>query len=174
MKKKMLILLMVVFSINTYSQENVEKENIEVSEKKNVLSIEYYNEAKEILKKYPKSKITAEDLYQSAAKVYQESGIIVPVKLAISQGIMETGLGTMGVGKSRNNPYSIYSSKNKGYKNFTTLQKGIESYYYLISSNYLIKKTVDELLVKFVNKNNKRYASDLNYEKKIRKLFHSL
>lgn len=168
---KKIILLFVMVSSNLYSQD---AEDTQTDIKTEAVGVEYYNEAKEILKKYPKSKITAEDLYESAVKIYQDNGIIVPVKLAITQGILETGLGTMGVGKSRNNPYSIYGGKTKGYKYFNTLREGVESYYYLISSKYLKKKSIEKLLVNFVNTNNKRYASDVTYEKKLRKVFYSL
>ena len=128
----------------------------------------YYYNSKKILDKYPKSRIKAEHLYNSAKKIYEEKGIIVPYKLAISQAILETSLGNSGVGKSRNNPFSINSKK--GYKRYDLIENGVLDYYYFISNRYLYCKTLDQLLINFTNCSNKRYAQDRSYEKRLKNL----
>lgn len=127
----------------------------------------YYYEAKKILGSFPKSKITAEDLYQSALKIYDEQQITVPYQLAIAQAITETSLGNSGVGKSRNNPFSINSKK--GYLIFPTMSDGVLAYYNFIAIKYLSCRTLSQLLNNFSNCNGKRYASDKTYEAKLKK-----
>jgi uncharacterized FlgJ-related protein len=154
--KKVLILLLVMFSFSVNAQ----------------IDSTYYFKSKKILDKYPKSRIKAEDLYQSAQQVYNKSGIIVPYKLVISQAIIETSLGNAGVGKSRNNPFSLNSKL--GYKRYTSIQDGILDYYFYITNNYLCCKSVDELLNNFKNCRGKRYAVSRSYETKLRKKYRLL
>jgi flagellum-specific peptidoglycan hydrolase FlgJ len=132
----------------------------------------YYYESKKILEKYPKSRIKAEDLFESAKKIYDEKGIIVPYKLAISQAIIETSLGNTGVGKSKNNPFSLNSKE--GYRKYELIKNGVLDYYYFISNRYLNCKTAEQLLNNFVNCNGKRYAQDRRYEKLLKKQYNTL
>lgn len=156
MKRKLITLMMLVTSAVCFSQ---------------VDSTYYYN-AKRILDNYPKSRIKPEFLYDSAVKTYNENSIVVPYELAIAQSIIETSLGNTGVGKSKNNPFSI-NSKN-GYINYATIEEGISAYYSRLSKNYLKNKTLDQLLKKFTNNIGKRYASDKLYETRLRKRINAL
>ena len=122
----------------------------------------YYENSKTILKNYKKSRITAEQLYNIANEVNDSLGIVVPYELAISQALLETGLGSTGVGKNRNNPFSINSSK--GYRYYDKIEDGIRAYYYLMARRYLKCRTYEQLLTNFVNCNNKRYAEYKGYE----------
>jgi flagellum-specific peptidoglycan hydrolase FlgJ len=132
----------------------------------------YYYNSKKILEKYPKSRIKAEDLFESAKKIYDEKGIIVPYKLVITQAIIETSLGTSGVGKTKNNPFSLNSKE--GYRKYELIENGILAYYYFISNRYLNCKTVEQLLNNFTNCKGKRYAQDKRYEKRLKKQYNLL
>ena len=145
------LILLILFTTISYGQ---------------VDSIYYFNSQK-IIEHYPKSRITAEDLFEIASEVNDSLGIIVPYELALSQAVIETSLGSSGVGKSKNNPYSINSSK--GYRKYSTMKEGIRVYYYLIAKRYLKYRTKEQLLQNFVNRSKNRYASDSNYELKLRK-----
>lgn len=127
----------------------------------------YYFNSKKILEHYPKSKINAEDLYSIAIEINDEFGIIVPYELALGQAIIETGLGAVGVGKTRNNPYSINSKK--GYVRYSTVKDGIRGYYRIMARRYLNCKTQEQLLKNFVNCSKRRYASFVGYEIKLKK-----
>ncbi len=153
MKKLLLLVMVICYSTYGYGQ---------------VDSTYYYN-SKKILEKYPKSRIKAEDLFESAKKIYDEKGIIVPYKLAISQAIIETSLGNSGVGKTRNNPFSLNSKE--GYRKYELIENGVLDYYYFISNKYLNCKTAEQLLGNFINCGGKRYASDRNYERKLKKQY---
>jgi len=126
----------------------------------------YYHESKKILDHFPTTKISAVDLYSAALEVYEVYNIIVPYQLAIAQAIIETSLGNAGVGKTRNNPFSINSKK--GYVNYPSMGTGVKAYYYFMATKYLQCKTLPQLLRNFVNCNNKRYAKDKLYERKVK------
>lgn len=132
----------------------------------------YYQKAKEILLKYPKSKVKAEHLYNSAKTTYDETGIVVPYKLAISQAIIETSLGNTGVGIRKNNPFSLNS--RKGYIYFRNYELGVLAYYRKMAKFYLLCKTVDDLLKNFVNCDGYRYATTPLYEVRLLKVYNSL
>lgn len=127
----------------------------------------YYKNCSKILERFPKSRITAEDLYFSAKEIYEKDSILVPLELVIAQGLLETSLGTTGVGKERNNPFSINSKK--GYIRYSTIREGVLAYYKLISSKYLRCRTLNQLLTNFVNCTGKRYAVSRKYEVMLRK-----
>lgn len=132
----------------------------------------YYQNAKEILLKYPKTRVTAEHLYNSAKTAYDETGIVVPYKLAISQAIIETSLGNTGVGIKKNNPFSLNSPN--GYIYYKDIEFGVLAYYRKMTKTYLKCKTIDQLLINFVNCNNQRYATTPLYEGRLRKVYYSL
>lgn len=156
MRKQILTITILLLSIISYSQ----------------IDSTYYYNSKKVLEKFPKSRITAEDLYISAVETYDKQGIIVPYKLAISQAIIETSLGNTGVGLTRNNPFSINSKK--GYIKYDNITDGTKAYYLYISLNYLKCKSIVDLMKKFKNCNNKRYASDPKYENRLRKIYKKL
>lgn len=156
---KKLCVLLLLLTLSGYSQ----------------IDSTYYYDCKKILEHYPKSRITAESLYHIANEVNDSLGIIVPYELALSQAVVETSLGSAGVGKSRNNPYSI-NSRN-GYIIYNNVDDGVRVYYYLMARKYLKCRTQSQLLQKFVNCNNRRYASYEGYELKCRNqiiFFHKL
>lgn len=156
MKKTLFIIFAILIS------------NISVSQ----IDSTYYYKCEKILKNYPKSRISAKDLYNAQIYVYEKYNIEVPCELAISQAIIETSLGNSGVGKSRNNPYSI-NSKN-GYKRYVKIYDGVLAYYDLMSRRYLKCKTVDEILYNFRNCKGGRYATSNSYTYELRKVYYKL
>jgi len=92
---KKLLLPIIIICVSAYSQ----------------IDSSYYYNSKKILEKYPKSRIRAEHLYNSTKIIYEEKGIVVPYKLAMTQAILESSLGNSGVGKTRNNTFNINSKK---------------------------------------------------------------
>jgi flagellum-specific peptidoglycan hydrolase FlgJ len=125
----------------------------------------YEQSADLILGKY-KSSITGEMFANSWKKSKLETGIDVPVYLALSQAFLESGLGKSKLSKSNNNPYSIRLRSGE-YKKFRTLQEGIDCYYSLISVRYLSCKSLETLLEDFTSCKGYRYAEDSLYEKKL-------
>ena len=132
----------------------------------------YYYKCEKILKSYPKSKITASDLYNASLITYEKHNIVVPAELAIAQAIVETSLGNSGVGKSRNNPYSINS--RKGYKRYKRISDGVLEYYDMMARNYLRCKNTEQLLYNFRNCKGGRYATSETYTSYLRKIYYKI
>lgn len=132
----------------------------------------YYLKCVKILKKYPKSRIKASDLYNASLKTYEKHNIVVPAELAIAQAIVETSLGNSGVGKSRNNPYSINS--RKGYKRYKLISDGVLEYYDMMARNYLRCRSTEQLLQNFKNCKGGKYATSNKYLPYLRKIYYEI
>jgi peptidoglycan hydrolase-like protein with peptidoglycan-binding domain len=112
--------------------------------------------------------ITGNMLAKSAKYVFDRYRKFVPAELALAQLTAEGGIGNKDVNSrpiKTKNPFNVgnVDSGNDVYSN--DVQKGIDTYYTLIATNYLGKgKTANDLVSNFVNKDNQRYASNTNYE----------
>lgn len=139
----------------------------------------YAKDANEYLKRpaFKGTALTGEMLASSARKAYETTGKILPVEFVLSQGQFETMLGKNL--KSSNNFFNygnfddVVDNKGRVIKkgqvvHFDTPQKGVDAYYNLMANNYLVNKTPDDLLKNFVNTAGNRYASDPQYENKIK------
>lgn len=102
-------------------------------------------------------------------EVYQETCVVVPVELAISQVILESAAGTRGR-SALNNPFNVGEWDNGTKISFSHPSDGIKAYYRLMANDYLQKRDMEDLLINFLNKNGHRYASDVNYERKLKVL----
>lgn len=94
----------------------------------------------------------------------------VDICFVLAQGEIESHFGTKGIASKLNSVFNVgvYDDKtvetvNKKYK-FDYANESIEPYLKLLTTKYLVNKTEEELLIKFVDVNNKRYASNPNYE----------
>lgn len=94
----------------------------------------------------------------------------VNVCFVLAQGEIESHFGTKGVASRLNSVFNvgIYDGKtseqiDSKYK-FEYPNESIEPYLKLLTTRYLVNKTEEELLIKFIDINNKRYASNPNYE----------
>lgn len=94
----------------------------------------------------------------------------IDICFALAQGEIESHFGTKGVASKLNSVFNvgIYDGKtteeiDNKYK-FDYPNESIEPYLKLLINRYLINKTEDDLMKKFVDKDGKRYASNPNYE----------
>ena len=94
----------------------------------------------------------------------------IDICFALAQGEIESHFGTKGVASKLNSVFNvgIYDGKtaeeiNNKYK-FDYPNESIEPYLKLLINRYLINKTEEDLMKKFVDKDGKRYASNPNYE----------
>lgn len=115
--------------------------------------------------------ITGMMLAKGAELAFRNHRKYIPPELALSQLLLEGGIGNNDV-QSRpirtKNPFNVenYDVGRSDY--YDDVQIAINRYYTLISTNYLSGgKTASDLAQNFVNKNNNRYASDRNYENKL-------
>ena len=125
-----------------------------------------------INKKNPKSPIKGSMLATGAKRAYEKYGVFVPLELALAQLTLEGGLSTDMNSKPLRtmNPFNVGNVDSGASKKHNDWQSGIDAYYDLMAKNYIVPskgRTAESLLKNFVNVENKRYASDKNYETKL-------
>lgn len=94
----------------------------------------------------------------------------IDICFVLAQGEIESHFGTKGIASKLNSVFNvgIYDGKtaeeiDNKYK-FDYPNESIEPYLKLLVDRYLINKTEEDLMKKFVDKDSKRYASNPNYE----------
>ena len=94
----------------------------------------------------------------------------IDICFVLAQGEIESHFGTKGIASKLNSVFNvgIYDGKtteeiDNKYK-FDYPNESIEPYLKLLIDRYLINKTEEDLMKKFVDKDGKRYASNPNYE----------
>jgi hypothetical protein len=97
----------------------------------------------------------------------------IDICFALSQAEIESHFGTKGIASKLNSVFNvgIYDGKtaeeiDNKYK-FDYPNESIEPYLKLLNERYLVNKTEQDLIKKFVDINGNRYASNPNYENMI-------
>lgn len=111
--------------------------------------------------------IKSEMLSLAARNAYDSTGVFLPVELALSQAQWESDMGRAGRSPITN-PYNVGEYDTGTVLFFETTFDGIQAYYYLTCNNYLKHKSLNELLVDFVDYRGYRYASHPSYEQNIK------
>ena len=184
MKKRILLILLGYIYYQTNSSSTINSNEIKKEIENDTIDI-FFEKYKENAQKYLNRPIfkgtplTGELLSKYAKDVYKSTYILIPVEFALAQCQIESGMGRYG--KSfKTNPYNIGEFDNGTKIVFETTEQGVKAYFNLLAKRYLsniglkkqkriIFKSVDELLENFVDVNGYRYASDKNYEKKLKK-----
>lgn len=100
----------------------------------------------------------------------------------LAQGHIESHFGTKGTARKTNSVFNVGAydghSAERQKKNgfyYEHPDKSIEPYLKLLTNNYLVYgKSELELLIKFVDHNEKRYASNKNYESMLQEKYNKL
>ena len=113
-------------------------------------------------------------LAKAARNAFNRFKKFVPPELALAQLALEGGIGN-GDMSSRpirtKNPFNVGNVDTGGNKYNFDVQSGIQTYYDLIANKYLGNgKTAKDLVNKFVNKDDQRYASVPEYEKSLNQI----
>ena len=105
----------------------------------------------------------------------------VDICFVLAQAELESHFGTKGLGSKFNNVFNVdVHDKVKGKKDMNDKyiykypNESIEPYLQLLVNKYLVNKLESDLLVKYVDINGARYASDVDYEAKLRSKYNSI
>jgi len=131
---------------------------------------DYKRNAQEYLNRplFKGTPITGEIMANCAVRTYLKHKILVPLPLVLAQGQFESKMGTKGR-SPKNNPFNIGEYDGKTVIKFNSTENGVQAYFNIIASRYLISKSISQLMNNFTNLNAHRYASDPNYEKKLKR-----
>lgn len=150
---------------------------IELTTKMNIVKMEIINEMDNyIFEVAPNCEINSKVFFELCDK-YE-----IDVRFAMAQGHIESHYATKGTAAKTKSIFNVGAFD--GYSAVKQIQKGfgyndpndsIEPYLALLNKDYLVNgKTIDDLLVNFVNKSNKRYASNPKYERMLRNTFNNI
>jgi hypothetical protein len=111
--------------------------------------------------------ITGDMLEKAARKTFEKYGQVPPVSFVLSQAQFESGMGTKGR-NPKTNPFNVGEFDSGTKQRFKNTQEGIDAYYDLIMKDYAKSNGIGHLYENYVNKNGDRYASNPNYENKLK------
>lgn len=105
----------------------------------------------------------------------------VDICFVLAQAEIESHFGTKGLGSRFNNVFNVNvhdavkseKDMNKNYI-YQYPNESIEPYLQLLTTKYLVNKIESDLLVKYTDVNGLRYATDANYENKLRSKYNSI
>lgn len=166
MRNKIILILFLLVNLNS---NGITGGGDETTKKEKNTFVTYKQKADLYLKRnhFKGTPINGDILSQSAKKVYDSTGILVPLELVLSQAQWESGMGLRGR-SPKTNPFNIGEYGNETVVKFKTTKEGVEAYYYLMATKYLKCKTVEELLNDFTNCNGYRYAYGKKYENRVK------
>ena len=98
----------------------------------------------------------------------------IEVKFALAQGEIESHFGTKGLASKTNSVWNVgaydnhFYSKIMGTYKYSHPNESIEPYLKLLYEKYLTNEVEEGLLRNFVDHNGNRFASDKNYEERLK------
>ena len=105
----------------------------------------------------------------------------IDICFVLAQGEIESHFGTKGLGSKFNNIFNVdVHDKVKNQKDmkkkyiYKYPNQSIEPYLQLLTTKYLVNKLESDLLIKYVDINGSRYATDIDYEAKLRSKYNSI
>lgn len=101
----------------------------------------------------------------------------VDIKFVLAQGELESHFATKGIGSKLNNVFNVgvfdeYTSNDvKSNYKYHYPNQSIKPYLELITTRYLVNKLEEDLMDNYIDVDGNRYASDINYEKKLKEKY---
>lgn len=136
-----------------------------------------YHETKALLctevQKYIDS-VAPESNLRGYAVVEECEKFNIDIKFVLAQGEIESHFATKGIGGKLHNVFNIgvfdglsTESINSTYK-YNYPNQSIRPYLKLLTERYLVNKLEEDLMINYVDIDGNRYASDPNYESKLK------
>jgi flagellum-specific peptidoglycan hydrolase FlgJ len=106
----------------------------------------------------------------------------VDIAFVLAQGQIESHFGTTGTARKTNSVFNVgaydgYSAsrqRSNGF-GFSHPNESVEPYLILLTNNYLVNgKTINDLMVSYINYLGMRYASDTRYEYMLRSVYNKI
>lgn len=101
----------------------------------------------------------------------------IDIKFVLAQGELESHFATKGLGGKLNNVFNVgvfdnisYAEIPENYR-YDNPNQSIRPYLELLANKYLVDKIETDLLIEYVNKDGSRYATDTNYESKLKERY---
>ena len=145
--------------------------DVQVNKKANEIYNRYNEQANAYLSRpeFKNSPLKGKHIAEAARKLYKDTGYEFPIELALSQGQMESGLGTNL--KTKNNVWNVGNwDKDAKVTDFDSPSTSAYNYMKTMYNDYFDKgkKNPEQLLKKgLVNAEGKRYSSNPDYEKNV-------
>lgn len=99
----------------------------------------------------------------------------INLKFILAQAHLESHFGTQGLAKHTNSIFNVGTyDDGQILHRYEHPNESIEPYLQLLRNNYLIDKTEEDLLEKFIDRNGSRYASSQQYEKDLSRIIRNI
>lgn len=106
----------------------------------------------------------------------------VDIAFVLAQGQIESHFGTTGTARKTNSVFNVgaydgYSAAKQRANGFgfSHPNESVEPYLILLTNNYLVNgKTINDLMVSYINYLGMRYASDTRYEYMLRSVYNKI
>lgn len=106
----------------------------------------------------------------------------VDIAFVLAQGQIESHFGTAGTARKTNSVFNVgaydgYSASQQRANGFgfSHPNESVEPYLILLTNNYLVNgKTINDLMVSYINYLGMRYASDTRYEYMLRSVYNKI
>lgn len=106
----------------------------------------------------------------------------VDIAFVLAQGQIESHFGTTGTARKTNSVFNVgaydgYSASKQRANGFgfSHPNESVEPYLILLTNNYLVNgKTINDLMVSYINYLGMRYASDTRYEHMLRSVYNKI
>ena len=175
MKKKFLFIFLFIFSCWIYKANNSSYiDNITINKIRTNRKLLAEEINKYVLTYSNQTDLDVNKLIKLADKYS------IDIKFILAQSHIESHFGTKGLASKTNSMFNVgsydgvsYDCISKKFK-YENINESIEPYLILLTERYLKDKTIHDLMDNFVDINNKRYASDENYELKLKTTYNKI
>jgi len=169
------LLLFVVLHDNIKLTQENEVLNDRIIESNRILMDSLIAEVSDyIIKVAPESTLSGEVVVDKCLEYDLDPAFV------LAQAQLESHFGTRGLARRTNSVWNVYAYDGVSYDGvpiqgkYLSPDDSIEPYMQMMTKNYLKESSTDDLLIAFVNNSGNRYASDKNYEVRLKSIYNEI